>query len=102
MLSVPSGSSTTTGFRFTPSVLRIATWGWLITGIVSSVPNGPGLVIVKVPLEMSSGVSFFERARDARSLMSRAMARMRLPSASRITGTMRPLKSRSTAIPRFR
>jgi hypothetical protein len=27
---------------------------------------------------MSSGVSFFDRARDARSLMSRAMARMPL------------------------
>ena len=64
MLSLPSGRSTTTGRRFTPSVERMATCGWLMTGIVSSVPNGPGLVIVNVPSEMSSGVSFFERARD--------------------------------------
>ena len=32
MDSVPSGSSTTTGFRDTPSVDRIATWGWLMIG----------------------------------------------------------------------
>ena len=43
-----------------------------------------------------------DRARLARSLISRAMARSRLPSASWTTGTMRPLKSRSTAMPRLR
>ena len=38
---------------------------------------------------------------DLLSLPDRAMARIRLPSASWITGTIKPLKSRSTAIPRF-
>ena len=77
MPSLPSGRSTTTGRRFTPSVDRIATCGWLMIGNVSSVPNGPGLVIVNVPPTISSGLSFFDRARAARSLISRAIARRR-------------------------
>ena len=44
----------------------MATWGWLITASVMSVPNGPALVMVKVPPEMSSCVSRFVRARVAR------------------------------------
>src|SRR5690606_40123282 len=49
MPSLPSGSTTTTGRRFTASVDRIATWGWLMIGMVRVVPNGPGLVMVNVP-----------------------------------------------------
>ena len=55
------GPVTTTGRRFTPSVERIATWGWLMIGSVIVVPNGPGFVIVKVPPLMSSGDSFLAR-----------------------------------------
>jgi len=36
----------------------MATWGWLMIGPVMSVPYGPGLVMVKVPPEMSSAPSF--------------------------------------------
>ena len=39
-------------------------------GSPTSVPNTPGLVIVKVPFCTSSGDSFLERARSARSLMA--------------------------------
>ena len=89
--SEPSGSSTTTGFFFTLVIDKMPTWGWLMIDCIRSMPYGP---------VMSSGVSFFVRARLARSAMSRAIERMRLPSASRTTGTIRPLKSRSTATPR--
>ena len=59
------------------------------------------LVIVNVPPTTSSGPSCLLFARAARSRISRAMRRSRLPSALRITGAIRPLKSRSTAIPRL-
>ena len=72
------------------SVDRIATCGWLMIGIVSTEPAEPLLEIVNVPPEISSGISFFVRARPARSLISRAMAPSRLPSAPRITGTISP------------
>ena len=62
------------------------------------VPNGPGFVIVNVPPTTSSGTSCLARAASARSWISRAIRRRRLPSALRITGATRPLKSRSTAI----
>ncbi len=99
--SVPSASVTTTGLRVTPSVERIATWGWLMTGITMNVPNGPEFEMVNVPPEMSSADSFLVRARVARSWMSRAIARSRLSSASWMTGASRPSKSRSTAIARL-
>ena len=101
MASVPSAPVTTTGLRVTPSVDRIATWGWLMTGITMKVPNGPELEMVNVPPVMSSADSFLVRARVARSEMSRAMARSRLSSASWITGASSPSKSRSTAMARF-
>ena len=63
-----------------------------------NVPNGPELEMVNVPPEMSSADSFLVRARVARSLISRAMARRRLSSASWMTGASRPSKSRSTAM----
>ena len=44
----------------------MATWGWLMTGTVNKVPNGPALVMVKVPPLMSSMVSRLVRARSAR------------------------------------
>ena len=66
MPSEPSGSSMATGRLRTPSVERMATCGWLMTGTVMKVPNGPALVMVKVPPEMSSMVSRLARALAAR------------------------------------
>ena len=76
--SDPSAAVTTTGLRLTPSVDRIATWGWLMIAPVNRVPKGPGLEMVNVPPVMSSADRFPERARSARSRISRAMARSRL------------------------
>ena len=59
MASVPSEAVTTTGLRCTPSVERIATCGWLITGNCIIVPYWPGLVMVKVPPAISSADSCF-------------------------------------------
>ena len=44
--SPPPSSSTATGRRLTPSVDRIATWGWWMIGAEIIVPDGPGFVIV--------------------------------------------------------
>ena len=88
--SPPSSVSTTTGLRTMASVDRIATCGWLITGIVSTDPAEPLLEMVNVPPLISSGPSFLVRARPARSWISRAIARSRFVSASRMTGTMSP------------
>ena len=52
---------------------RIATWGWLMIGSVSAVPNGPMFVIVNVPPTTSSGPSCLLFARVARSRISRAI-----------------------------
>ena len=43
--SLPSTSVTTTGLRVTPSVERIATWGWLMIGSTRWVPNEPVFVM---------------------------------------------------------
>ena len=67
--SPPSVVATTTGLRVMASVDRIATCGWLMIGIVSTEPAEPLLEIVNVPPLISSGISFFVRARPARSLM---------------------------------
>ena len=63
MLSFPSASVTTTGRLTTASTSRIATCGWLMTGVAMSVPNWPGFVIVNVPPRTSSGTSSPARAR---------------------------------------
>src|ERR1019366_76705 len=73
--SDPSGAVMTTGRRFTPSVDRIATCGWLMIGAVKKVPNGPGFVIVKVPPTTSSAESLRVRARSASSAIARASPR---------------------------
>ena len=65
----------TTGLRTMASVEMIATCGWLMIGIVSTEPAEPLLVSVNVPPVISSGLSLRVRARSARSLISRAMAR---------------------------
>ena len=91
-------SSTTTGrFSIAPRP-RIATLGWLITGKPKSPPNTPGLVIENVLSCTSSGFSFFDRARSARSFMARAMPRKFFSSAFLITGTISP-QSSATAMP---
>ncbi len=92
MPSEPSGSSMTTGRLRTPSVDKIATCGWLITGTVISVPKPPALVMVKVPPEMSSIVSRLERARDASPDISRAKATSRFSSARWTTGHQQTLE----------
>ena len=95
--SPPSLSVITTGFRDTPSVESIATWGWLMTGATMKVPKGPEFETVNVP-PMSSSVRSFElRARAARSAISRAIAPRRLSSARRTTGASSPSKLRSMA-----
>ena len=91
MASVPSGWTTTVGRRFTPSVDRMATWGWLMIGAVRKVPKGPALVIEKVPPEMSSALSFFVRARSASSRIRRAMPRSVSSSACLTTGHDEPV-----------
>ena len=90
MPSLPSGRATTTGRRMMASVERIATCGWLMIGAVSTEPAEPLFEMVNVPPWISSGLSLRALARAARSLISRAMARSRLVSASRTTGTSRP------------
>ena len=49
-------------------------------------PNGPGLVMVKVPPRTSSGTSFLTARPSARSCTSREMSRSRLPSMVVIRG----------------
>ncbi len=56
----------------TASVARIATCGWLMIGVLSSVPWLPVFVMVKVPPDNSSGLRLPERARAAMSLIARA------------------------------
>ena len=46
VIASPPASSTTTGRLRTPSVDRIATWGWLMIGAVIRVPNPPEFEIV--------------------------------------------------------
>ena len=60
-------SSTTTGRLTIASRSRIATCGWLITGVAMIEPYWPGLVIVNVPPATSSGRSSRLRARRARA-----------------------------------
>ena len=52
----PASLRTAVGRMRTPSVERMATWGWLMTGAVTTVPYAPTLVIVKVPPLRSSPV----------------------------------------------
>ena len=58
-----------------------------------------GLMLGALGMLISSGINFLVRARVARSLISRPIARSRLVSAFRITGTIRPRPGRSTAMP---
>src|SRR2546426_6043252 len=61
--SEPSGSVTTLGrFSIAPTP-RMATCGWLMIGAPAYEPNTPGLVMVNVPRWISSGDSFFARAK---------------------------------------
>ena len=60
----------------------------------------PGLVIVNVPPCTSSGFSFFERARAARSSIARLSPSRFFSSAFLMTGTISPWSS-ATAMPRL-
>ena len=72
--SVPSSPVTTTGRLTIASRSRIATCGWLMTGVAMIEPNCPGFVIVNVPPRTSSGASARARARFATSRMRAAEA----------------------------
>ena len=77
---------------------RIATCGWLMTGVAKILPKLPKLVIENVPPCTSSGFNWRERARVAKSTMERCRPATFFSSALRITGTMRPPSS-ATAMP---
>ena len=64
-------SSITTGVFSTAPTPRIATCGWLITGVANTLPKLPKLVMENVPPGTSSGFSWRERARAARSTIER-------------------------------
>src|SRR4029077_4507108 len=84
--SAPSAVRATAGRRTMLAVELMPPGGWLMIGIVSTDPADPLFEIVNVPPWISSGLSLRERARLARSLISRARALRRLVSALRITG----------------
>ena len=91
-------SSITTG-SFPPlPTPRMATCGWLITGVAKTLPKLPKFVIENVPPCTSSGLNCRERARVARSTMERCRPTTFFSSALRITGTIRPFSS-ATAMP---
>ena len=100
---VPPAAVTTTGRSTIASMSRIATCGWLITGVAITVPNWPGLVIVKVPSRTSSA----DRARARARVGEIGDARRRAPATSRrcaprITGTISPsLAERRRRCPRL-
>ena len=98
--SLPFSSVTTTGrFSIVPTP-RIATWGCGMMGVPKREPKTPGFVTVKVPPWISSGFSFLERARSARSCVARASPRIDFSSAFLMTGTINP-QSSATAMPRW-
>ena len=69
-----------------------------MTGVPNRLPKLPKLVMENVPPCTSSGLSWRERARVARSTMERCSPSTFFSSASRITGTISPFSS-ATAIP---
>ena len=72
MVSVPSGRVTTAGRLATESVERMPTLGTLMIGALMNEPNGPGLVMVNVLPDRSSGSSFPALALSASARMPRA------------------------------
>src|ERR1035441_1487215 len=87
MLRMAMASSITTGVLSTVPTPMMATCGWLITGVPIKLPKLPELVREKVPPVTSSGLSWRERARAARSTMERCKPSTFFSSAPRITGT---------------
>ena len=69
-------------------------------GVPKSPPYTPGLVIVMVPFNTSSGRSLRVRARSARSAIASASPVSDFRCASLTTGTISPLSS-ATATPRL-
>ena len=97
-MTSPCGVSTTTGRLTIASMVRMATSGTLMIGIVRLLPNQPVLSTVNVPPPKSSTRSFFARARAATSAMARLMPLIDIWSTSRMTGTISP-SSTATATP---
>ena len=78
---------------------RIATCGWLMIGSVSVGAERAQVRDRERAADDLVGAELLALAPgSARSWISRAIRRSRLPSALRITGAIEPLKSRSTAI----
>ena len=71
MPSPPSAVATTTGLRVIASVDRMATCGWLMIGMVNTLPAEPLLEMVNVPPLISSGPSLRLR-RAARQIVDLA------------------------------
>ncbi len=88
----------TTGFSAIRPIPRIATSGWLITGVNHCPPAEPMFVIVQEAPFISAGARRPSRALPARSLISLEIVKIDLRSVSLTTGTNRPL-SVSAAIP---
>ena len=78
---------------------RIAVCGWLMMGVPMRLPRLPTLVIVNVPPCSSSGWSFLDRVRTARSATVWARPVRFCWPALRTTGTSRPFVPSATAMP---
>ena len=97
-MTSPSGVSRTTGRLVIASIVRIATSGTLMIGIVRFDPNQPVLSMVNVLPPKSSRRSLPARARAATSAMARFRPLIESWSTSRTTGTSSP-SSTATATP---
>src|SRR5260221_14292515 len=82
------------GARRTAPTARMVDCGGFTIAANSRTPNIPRLEIELDPPEYSVGFSFFERARSARSFISREMPVTVLLSALRMTGAALPTASR--------
>ena len=99
-ITSPSSVSTTTGRLVMFSIVRMATSGTLMIGIVMFEPNQPVLSSVKVPPWRSSRRSLLARARAATSAIARLRPAIESWSTSLTTGTMSP-SGTATATPRL-
>ncbi|EPR26545.1 hypothetical protein I656_03802, partial [Geobacillus sp. WSUCF1] len=90
--------SRTIGFSAMRPMPRIATSGWLMTGVNHCPPAEPMFVIVHDAPFISFGISLPSRAFSASSLISFASAKIGFRSACLMTGTSNP-RSVSAAMP---
>src|SRR2546425_27368 len=95
-IAIASSSVTTSRLRI-DSDDRIAAWPGGTIGLETTVPRGPVLFSVNVPPERSSSVRRRALARSTTSRMDRMRPARLFPSASLMTGTMRPSSPSATA-----